>query len=136
MSMELSTFDDLLLAARQQAEPQRLLMVFAGAELPDDATNEQRENFESGAGGTLVPLMSVDKDPAQLSGFATMVEESLAHGRSWDLVFVGALGGKAGRAPTSGEADQALDRMIESVKSGAFGGLIAFDRSGEAVSIG
>ena len=33
--MEISSFDDLLRAARQQPEPQRLLFVFAGAELPE-----------------------------------------------------------------------------------------------------
>lgn len=133
MSMELSTFDDLLLAARQQAEPQKLLMVFAGAELPDEATDEQRERFESGAGGALAPLMSVDKDPAEVSGFAALAEESLAHGAGWDLVFVGSLGGRAGQPPTHREADMALDRMIEAVKTGRFGNLIAFDRRGDAV---
>ena len=38
-----------------------LLFVFAGAELPDDATPEQRQRFAEGAGGALVPLMCVDK---------------------------------------------------------------------------
>jgi hypothetical protein len=133
--MEISTFDDLLLAARQQALPQRLLMVFADAELPDDATAEQCRNFESGAGGALAPLMSVDKDPVELASFAALAEESLAHGGGWDLVFVGSLGGNSGRPPTSMQADMALDHMIEAVKSGRFGNLIAFDRRGEAVSL-
>ena len=59
--MTISSFDDLLLQARQQAEPQRLLFVFSGAELPDDATAQQRARFEAGAGGALTPLMCVDK---------------------------------------------------------------------------
>lgn len=135
MTMEISTFDDLLIAARQQAAPQRLLMVFAEAVLPDDPTPAQREGFDSGAGGVLEPLMSVDKDPAELASFAALSAESLAHHSDWDLVFVGALGGRAGHAPTSSQADQALERMIASVKSGTFGSLLAFDRRGEAVSI-
>jgi hypothetical protein len=36
--MDITTFDDLLTAARAQPQPQRLLFVFAGIELPDDAT--------------------------------------------------------------------------------------------------
>lgn len=36
--MDISSFDDLLHAARLQPEPQRLLFVFVGVELPDDAT--------------------------------------------------------------------------------------------------
>ncbi|MGE4477305.1 MAG: ribonucleotide reductase subunit alpha, partial [Stutzerimonas sp.] len=37
------SFDHLLHAARQQTEPQRLLFVFAVAELPDDASAAERE---------------------------------------------------------------------------------------------
>ena len=36
--MNITNFDDLLQAAAMQHEPQRLLFVFAGKELPDDAT--------------------------------------------------------------------------------------------------
>jgi len=49
--MNISDFDDLLCAARGQPEPQRLLFVFANAELPDAATPAQRARFEAGGGG-------------------------------------------------------------------------------------
>ena len=49
--MNIQTFDDLLSAARSQPLPQRLLFVFAGVELPDDATPAQRLEFERGEGG-------------------------------------------------------------------------------------
>lgn len=49
--MDISSFDDLLHAARAQPEPQRLLFVFAAAELPDDATPAQRARFAAGQGG-------------------------------------------------------------------------------------
>ena len=42
---EIDSFDDLLQVARGRKEPQRLLFVFAGTELPDEATPEQRERF-------------------------------------------------------------------------------------------
>jgi len=36
--MHIASFDDLLQAARLQSQPQQLLFVFAGAELPVDAS--------------------------------------------------------------------------------------------------
>jgi hypothetical protein len=69
-NLNISTFDDLLRAAREQPEPQRLLFVFAGAELPEDSTPEQRRRFAAGAGGALIPLMYVDKTPEELGTFS------------------------------------------------------------------
>ena len=129
--MNISSFDDLLRAAREQSEPQRLLFVFADAVLPDNSTPEQRARFEAGQGGALTPLMSVDKTPEELSTFATMVEESRQFGPDWAIVFVASLPGRDGRAPTSEEADRSLQRMIESIKTGLFGSFIPFDRQGQ-----
>ena len=73
--MEIQHFDDLLAAARAQAQPQRLLMVFVATELPEDASAEQRARFAEGEGGALVPLMCVDKTPEELDSFATLLAE-------------------------------------------------------------
>ena len=54
-SPSLQTFADVLAAARRQKEPQRLLLVFAAAELPHDATELEKAMFERGEGGTLAP---------------------------------------------------------------------------------
>lgn len=129
--MNISSFDDLLRAAREQSEPQRLLFVFANAVLPDDSTPEQRARFEAGHGGALTPLMSVDKAPEQLGSFAALVEESHQFGSDWAIVFVASLSGRDGRAPTSEDADRSLQRMIESIKTGSFGSFIPFDRQGQ-----
>lgn len=129
--MNISSFDDLLRAAREQSEPQRLLFVFANAVLPDNSTPEQRARFEAGQGGALAPLMSVDKTPEELGTFAALVEESRQFGHDWAIVFVASLSGRDGRAPTSEEADRSLQRMIESIKSGLFGSFIPFDRQGQ-----
>ncbi len=129
--MNISSFDDLLRAAREQSEPQRLLFVFANAVLPDDSKPEQRARFEAGQGGALAPLMSVDKTPEALGTFAALVEESSQFGCDWAIVFVASLSGRDGRAPTSEEADRALQRMIESIKTGLFGSFIPFDRQGQ-----
>lgn len=128
--MEISSFDDLVRAAREQSEPQRLLFVFAGADLPDDSTPEQRARFEAGQGGALTPMMSVDKAPEELGTFAALVEESRRFGHEWAIVFVASLSGRDGRAPTSEESDQSLQRMIGSIKAGSFGSFIPFDRQG------
>jgi hypothetical protein len=133
--MNISCFEDLLHAARQQPEPQRLLFVFAGVELPDESTPEQLARFQAGEGGAFVPLMSVDKKPEELETFAALVEESRRFGGDWRVVFVAGLSGRDGRAPTGSEADQSLQRMTEAIKTGAFGAFMPFDRSGNTLLI-
>lgn len=130
----ISTFDDLLRAARQQPEPQRLLFVFTRAELPEDSTTEQRMRFDAGEGGALVPLMCVDRTPDELGTFAELVDESRSRGPEWALVFVASLAGHRGRAPTSADAEAPLQRMVESIKAGSHGNFIPFDRNGHPVS--
>ena len=136
MIMNIASFDDLVRAARGQTDPQRLLFVFAGAVLPDDCTPEQRAAFEAGEGGALAPLMSADKTPDELSTFGALAEESRQFGPDWAVVFVASLPGRAGRAPTSEEADQPLQRMTESIKLGLFSAYIPFDRLGQPVVFG
>lgn len=131
--LSIETFDDLLRAARQQPEPQRLLFVFAGAELPDDSTTEQRRRFEAGGGGALSPLMCVDKTPDELGAFSTLVEESRLLAPKWAIVFVASLAGRGGRAPTSKEAEAPLQRMVESIKAGAHQSFIPFGTDGRPV---
>jgi hypothetical protein len=131
--MNIESFDDLLRAARSQPEPQRLLFVFAGAELPEDSTPEQRARYQAGEGGSLTPMMSVDKSPGELESFAALAEEARQFGRDWAIVFVASLPGRGGRAPSSAEAGQALERMIASIKAGSVGAFIPFDRNGDPV---
>jgi hypothetical protein len=97
--MNITNFDDLLQAAAMQHEPQRLLFVFAGKELPDDATLAQRVRFEAGQGGALVPLMCVDKAPQELASFAALVTRGAA---VWETLGYGVCGGHvrhSGEAP-------------------------------------
>ncbi|MBK6714975.1 MAG: ribonucleotide reductase subunit alpha [Burkholderiales bacterium] len=134
--MNIASFDDLLRAASEQAEPQRLLFVFTAAELPSDATPGQRARFRAGRGGTLTPLMCVDKSPAELNSFNALLDESRRAGPPWDIVFVAALSGSAGRSPTSADADAPLQRMVESIQSGRIAGFIPFDAQGQPVHFG
>lgn len=134
--MNISSFDDLLAAARQQPEPQRLLFVFASAELPEDSTPEQAAKFEAGQGGALVPLMCVDKTPEEIVSFTALAEEARQFGQPWALVFVAGMSGSGGRAPSSQDADRLLQRMVEDVKRGALGNYLPFDPQGLPVRLG
>lgn len=134
--MNISTFGDLLQAAKEQADSQRLLFVFAQAGIPEDATAEQRARFEAGQGGTLTPLMCVDKAPDELDSFDALLEESRQFGQAWDIVFVASLSGAGSVGPTPEQAQSSLQRMIESIQSGAIGRFLAFDLHGQPVQFG
>ena len=131
--MNITCFDDLLQAARAQPTPQRLLFVFAHAELPADSTPAQRERFEQGEGGALVPFMCVDKDPAELQSFDQLAQEANAIGQPWGMVFAAAMSGPLGLPPRSEDAHAPLEAMIESIRQGQVGGYIPFNPRGQAV---
>ena len=134
-AMDIAHFDDLLAAARAQTEPQRLLLVFAGASLPAGASAAQQAAFDAGEAGELGPLMCVDKSPAELADFQALLAEAATLAQPWALVFAGALGGSAGQAPGAQVVDAALQTMVEAVRTGDIGRYIAFDRGGHAVQL-
>lgn len=134
--MDIATFDDLLNAARAQPQAQRLLLVFAGIELPDDASPAERAGFERGEGGALVPRMCVDKRPEELASFDQMRQEAAQAGADWGMVFAAALSGAPGRAPSSEDAAPALDAMVEAIRQGRIQAYIPFDTQGQAVRLG
>ena len=133
--MSLRDFSGLLQAARMQPEPQRLLLVFASAELPADATAEEKQRFERGEGGALAPASCVDKSPDEILDFAMLAEESRQTGIDWDILFVAAMPGRGGHAPSSDEASQPLQLMVEAIKGGRIGDFLAVDRNGELVQL-
>jgi hypothetical protein len=90
--MNISSFDDLLKAARLQALPQRLLFVFASVVLPEDSTPQQRADFEAGQGGALVPMMCVDKSPCDIDSFEILSAQADALNQPWVIVFAAAIG--------------------------------------------
>ena len=129
-----SHFELLLHAARSQPEPQRILLVFAAAALPADATDEQRARFEAGEGGELDPVMCVDKDPHALTTFASLVAESAQIGNPWKVVFVAGLSGKGQLAPTDADAERAINDMVEAIRLGMINRYAAYDARGEPLS--
>ena len=131
--MNIESFDDLLQVARQQSEPQQLLFVFAGAELPAGASAAQRAQYEAGEGGELAPLMCVDKAPGELAGFDALCAEAAHAGPPWAIVFTAALSGRGGKPPSAADTDAALQHMVEAIKAGRLDGMLPFNRAGEPV---
>lgn len=131
--MHLASFQDLLDAAHQQTEPQRLLFVFAKVELPENASAEQLLRHEQREGGTLSPSLCVDKAPEEIASFQALAEESASTDQDWDIVFVGSLSGRAGIAPNADEAAQPLRFMVNAINNGQVAQFAAFDRRGEVL---
>ncbi|MGV7207213.1 hypothetical protein ACLB1G_05100 [Oxalobacteraceae bacterium A2-2] len=120
--MNIATFEDLLVAAALQAQPQRLLLAFAQAEL------------EPGGGAgrtTLVPVMCVDKQVGELDTFPRLVEEAQAMGPHWDVVLVSTLSGSGGRLPDARQTEDGLHALVQAIRMGQMERMLAFDRSGD-----
>lgn len=133
--VDIRTFDDLLAAARAQPEPQRLLLVFAVAELPPDGTAQQRAAFERGEGGALTPVVCVDKLASEIASFEALELEAREALSRWDILFVAALDGRAGVPPNADEAAGPLRMMLESIRAGRIADFLAVDRRGELVEL-
>ncbi len=133
--MTISNFDDLLATARQQPTGQRLLLVFATAELPENPTPEQRAGFEQGAGGALVPAMCVEKTPDEIVDFVSLKREATQFEMPWRVIFVSSLSGTVDQAPSSEEAEPALQHMVDSIKMGTFANMAAFNVEGNAIVV-
>ncbi len=134
-SVNLESFDDFLRLARQQSEPQQLLFVFTRNELPEAHTAEQAERFHAGQGGHLAPVVCVDRGPDEIAGFSDFAAEANENIQDWAVFFVAALPGLANRNPTPLAIDQAMERMVETVRTGQVAAYLAFDRSGAPLQL-
>ncbi|HET8596383.1 MAG TPA: ribonucleotide reductase subunit alpha [Castellaniella sp.] len=134
--MDITCFDDLLQAARQQPEPQRLLFVFAASGVPDDATPAQKASHARGEGGELTPILCVDKTPTELGDFAALVEESRRTGQDWQVVFVAAMADQSAYLPDQKDVDLAFQRMTQMIKYGSVSSMLAFNREGDPLVFG
>lgn len=131
--MNITNFAELLMAARQQPEPQRLLFVFTQPELPDGYTDAQKQDFHAGRGGVLTPQMCTDKALDELGDFSDLVKESRQMRPDWKIVFVAGLAGRAGVMPSAEEAQEPLKTMVSSIQNGAISKYLAFDQDGNLV---
>lgn len=134
MQIDITDYESLLTVAKQQDEPQRMLFVFLTSALPKDANKEEASSFNSGQGGALQPLMTVDKTLDELGSFADLVEESKQMGKEWHIVLVAGLSGRNGEPPSSAEAEMPLEMMVNNVENGGdLTRYMAFDREGTPI---
>lgn len=133
--MNISSYEDLLNAANTQPTPQRMLFVFAKAELPGESTQDQQEQFKARKGGALMPVMVVDKLASNRVSFATLVEESRHTEKDWDIAFVACMSAKSADVTESVEAEEPLKEMVKSIQVGSIGNYLAFNRDGEMVRL-
>jgi len=137
MQIKITSYETLMMAAKQQTQPQRFLFVFLQASLPDDANDGESDSFKAGQGGALNPIMCVDKPLDELSDFDALVKESEAMEQDWHIVLVAALSGENGLMPTAVEADAPLKQMVQMVQNGGdLSKYMAFDRQGVITHFG
>ena len=134
--MDIASFDDLLRMAAQQPTPQRLLLVFCKAELPEDANPQQKADFQAGEGGMLVPVASVDKFPEALPSFAELSAEATQHDLVWDLLFVSTMERGDDSAERVAHVDRTLEAMVAAIREGKVENCLPFDGSGAVVALG
>ncbi len=119
------------MAAKEQPDPQRLLLVFLSVSLPKDHLEEDKARFQSGEGGALEAVMSVDKAPDEVSSFADLVVEADAMSKEWEIILVAGLGGNDGQEPRQEDITASLESMVKVVQSaGDFSRFMAFGRDG------
>ncbi|MDC9728425.1 MAG: hypothetical protein PSN04_03715 [Methyloprofundus sp.] len=133
--IDIIDYASLLEVGKQQPDPQRFLFVFLQASLPDDSSEQDKQRFASGRGGELKAIMCVDKDLAELTNFADLVEESKQMQQDWSIVLIACLAGKNGIPATSEDAEQPLKTMFEAVQNGgSLAKYLAFDKQGDLLN--
>lgn len=104
----INTFNDLINAANEQPEPQRLLLMFAKTET----------DAEDSSSGSITPTMCIDKLPEELSSFEELITEADGISTEWDFIFCGGLSGLNGAPPSSDDAEPHLKKMTNQLASG------------------
>lgn len=131
--MEITSFDDLLSATRQQSNPQRMLFVFLRTVLQKDATAAERAGFEAGHGGALQPLSQVDFAAADVPSWASLRVEADSRSPGWDKLLVACMD----ESPSPQHAERALQQMLGRVESGGdLSGYLCFTREGSPLRFG
>lgn len=126
----ISMFQDLLDMANEQPSPQRLLFLFASA------NQDRKSRKKADKKGSIEPTMVVDKLPAELTDFHTLVNEADNLSKKWDFVFIASLSGENNRPPDPKDAEPYLNTMTNDVLSGNnIHRYVVFDRSENPIEL-
>lgn len=118
----ISNLADLIQAAQEQPEKQRLLFLFAKAE----TKKKKKKKHQT---GTITPVMCVDKLPEEITSFKALVAEADDISRDWDMMFIGGLCGTVEAPPSPEDAEPHLNKMANDLMSGqALTSYLIFDR--------
>ncbi len=126
----ISSFDKLLKEDLEQDDPQRLLLLFAKAEISGSKKKKKEKR------GTLTPVMCVDKLPEEIKSFNSLVKEADSISKEWDFLITSSLSGKDGVAPTQDEAEPYLNQMTNGLAQGQdLSKYVIFDRSNHPIVV-
>ncbi len=103
--MQITNFNDLLVAARNEPQPQQFLLLFAKADAKRNAFKTSHSS------GTITPVMCVDKPTEELSTLQALIEEADKITDQWDFIFIGSL-----NAAT--DAEPHLTKMSNDIATG------------------
>jgi len=123
-------FKELLTMANEQAEPQRLLFLFARPEGNNPKKSKKMQR------GHIQPLMCVDKLPSEITTFEQFSKEADSIEASWQFMFVAGLSGEKGIPPSTDAAEPYLNKMTNDVVSGQnIANYVIIDRAGKPIEM-
>jgi len=125
----INNFAQLLKTAREQEQPQRMLMMFAKTEL----AKSKNKNYQT---GSITPVMCVDKLPEELTDFAALTVEADKISKEWSFIFISGLNGQNGQAPTPDDCEPFLNKMTSDLMTGQdLSGYMILDREESPVML-
>jgi len=119
----ISTFEQWLDTATQQQDAQRLLMLFAKAEVETTKLSNDQQR------GSIAPVMCVDKLPTEITSFKALTTEADNINKDWNFILIAGLTGKGTIPPTPEEAGEYLNKVVNDVTNGQdLSRYVIFDR--------
>jgi len=121
--------------ARQQKEPQIMILVLAKSELPSNHSQSQKNCYINKEGGHLAPIAGVHKLPSDLADFSQFCDEARHIDEKWDAVFVTTLSGINSTLPTQKAIDSAFEKVIHAIRNGLVDQFLIFNRDGTPLQL-